>query len=237
MVQRLDKLIASQGTMSRSDTVRLIRRGAVTVDGVVCRDPATKVDGDRNHICVSGQSLAYHRYVYVMLNKPAGILCVSRDPKVPTVVDLLPPDQRRKGLFPAGRLDKDTVGLVILTDDGEYAHRMLSPKKAVEKCYHVRLDGPLTQADSDAFQAGIILTDGTVCRPASLRILEDSDTPLAEVRITEGRYHQIKRMFGTRERGVVWLKRLSIGNLMLDPSLREGESRFLADEESMLPFC
>lgn len=237
MVQRLDKLIASQGTLSRSETVRLIRRGAVTVDDVVCRDPATKVEGNACRICVSGKPLTYQQFVYIMLNKPAGILCVSRDPKVPTVVDLLPADQRRKGLFPAGRLDKDTVGLVILTDDGEYAHRMLSPKKAVEKCYHIRLDGPLSQTDIEAFQVGITLADGTLCRPASLRILEAGDTPLAEVRITEGRYHQIKRMFGTRDRGVVWLKRVSIGGLLLDPSLNEGESRFLSGDEQKLPFC
>lgn len=237
MLQRLDKLIASQGTLSRSDAVRLIRRGAVTVNGAVCRDPAAKIDGDTAAITLSGKPLSYQRFVYIMLNKPAGILCVSRDPKAPTVVDLLPAEQRRKGLFPAGRLDKDTVGLVILTDDGDYAHRMLSPKRSVVKCYHARLDGPLTEADVEAFRVGITLADGTLCRPASLRILEAGGTPLAEVCITEGRYHQIKRMFGTRDRGVIWLKRLSIGSLELDPSLAEGESRFLTHEERERPFC
>lgn len=236
MLQRLDKLIASQGMRSRSETVRLIRQGKVTVDGVVCRDPAIKADGDRAVITVAGEPLRYQPFVYLMMNKPAGILCVSRDPKVPTVVDLLPPEQRRKGLFPAGRLDKDTVGLVLLTDDGEYAHRMLSPKKSVKKRYQVRLDGPLTEADAEAFRAGITLADGTACRPAQLRILENGDTPLAEVVITEGRYHQIKRMFGTRDRGVVWLKRVSIGQLELDPDLREGDSRFLTAEEREKPF-
>lgn len=236
MVQRLDKLIASQGTLSRSETVRLIRGGRVSIDGVVCRDPSTKADGERNVITLNGEPLIYQQYVYIMLNKPAGILCVSRDPRVPTVVDLLPPEQRRKGLFPAGRLDKDTVGLVLLTDDGDYAHRMLSPKKAVAKRYRVRVDGPLDETDVRAFAEGIRLADGTDCRPADLCVLESGAVSVAEVTITEGRYHQIKRMFGVRGRGVLWLKRLSIGQLQLGPELDEGESRFLSLAEQQLPF-
>jgi 16S rRNA pseudouridine516 synthase len=236
MLQRLDKLIASQGTMSRSETVRCIRAGQVTVNGTVCRDPAAKFDGTDCTVTVAGKPLCYQQYVYLMMNKPSGILCVSRDPRVKTVVDILPNEQRRKNLFPAGRLDKTTVGLVILTDDGDYAHRMLAPKKAVTKCYHARLDGPITAADIEAFQKGVTLADGTLCRPASLRILEDGERPLAEVKITEGRYHQIKRMFGTRDLGVDWLKRVSIGGLQLDPKLGEGESRFMTAEECALAF-
>ncbi len=236
MRQRLDKLIASQGTMSRSETVRFIRSGQVTVDGVLCRDPAMKVEADGCSVVVAGKPLAYQPFVYIMMNKPAGVLCVSRDPKVQTVVDLLPPEQRRKGLFPAGRLDKDTVGLVILTDDGDYAHRILSPKKSVVKCYHARLDGPLSESDILAFRTGITLVDGTLCRPASLCVLEGGERPLVEVKITEGRYHQIKRMFGTRDLGVDWLKRISIGDLQLDLSLKEGESRFLTEYEREKPF-
>lgn len=235
MPQRLDKFIASQGTLSRSETTRLIRRGEVTLNGIVCRDPSFKVQ-ESDAVTVAGKAIVYQQFVYLMMNKPAGVLCVSRDPRVETVVDLLPAEQRRKGLFPAGRLDKDTVGLVILTDDGDYAHRMLSPKKEVAKCYHARLDGPLSNEDVTAFQAGVVLADGTLCRPASLRVLEDGEMPLAEVIITEGRYHQIKRMFGTRDRGVVWLKRISIGELQLDPLLKEGESRYLTDEECLKPF-
>ena len=236
MLQRLDKLIASQGTQSRSEVTRLIRRGQVTVDGVICRDPSAKVDDADSTITVCGKVLVYQSFVYIMLNKPAGILCVSRDPRVQTVVDLLPQEQRRKGLFPAGRLDKDTVGLVILTDDGDFAHRMLSPKKAVEKCYHVRLDGPITQEHIQALAAGITLADGTPCRPAKLRVLEEGNEPLAAITITEGRYHQVKRMFGTIDRGVNWLKRVSIGGLVLDPTLSEGESRFMTEEECRKPF-
>ncbi len=232
-MQRLDKLIASQSTRSRSETVRLIRAGQVTVDGVVCRDPSVKVQEDCA-VTVAGETLCYRQFVYIMLNKPAGILCVSRDPKVATVVDLLPSDMKRKNVFPAGRLDKDTVGLVLLTDDGDLAHRLLAPKKEIVKRYQVRLDGPLTDEHCRAFAAGITLADGTPCRPAKLLILENGEQPLAEVHITEGRYHQIKRMFGVIDRGVVWLKRLSIGPLILDPALREGECRFLTEEESKM---
>ena len=230
MAQRLDKFIASQGTLSRSETVRLIRQGRVTVDGAVCRDPSQKIE-ESSAVTVGGEPLTYQRFVYLMMNKPAGILCVSRDPKAPTVLDLLPPALRRKGLFPAGRLDKDTVGLVLLTDDGDFAHRLLAPKKDIVKRYLVRLDGPLTEAHIHLFAEGVTLADGTACRPASLKILEDSETPLAEIGITEGRYHQIKRMFGVVDRGVVWLKRLSMGPLVLDESLGEGEARPLTDEE------
>lgn len=230
-VQRLDKLIASQGTRSRSETVRLIRSGQVTVNGAVCRDPSAKYDADTCRVTVAGESLNYRQFVYIMMNKPAGILCVSRDPKARTVVDLLPEEMKRKNLFPAGRLDKDTVGLVLLTDDGELAHRILAPKRDILKRYQVRLDAPLSGEHCRAFAEGITLADGTPCRPAELIVLENGEQPLAEVRITEGRYHQIKRMFGVLDRGVVWLKRISIGNVVLDPALAEGESRFLTDRE------
>ena len=237
MLQRLDKLIASQGTLSRSEAVRLIRTGRVMVGETVCRDPAIKIDPDSCSVTVAGKPLLYQQYVYIMMNKPAGILCVSRDPKAPTVVDLLPSEQKRKGLFPAGRLDKDTTGLVILTDDGDFAHRILAPKKEIVKRYHARLDGPLTEADVDAFQQGIVLADGTRCRPASLQILQGGEQALAEVKITEGRYHQIKRMFGVRGLGVTALRRLSIGGLCLDETLAAGESRFLTDEERLQLFA
>ena len=230
MVQRLDKMIASQGTLSRSETVRLIRSGQVTVDGVVCRDAARKVE-ESCTVTVAGEALCYRRFSYIMMNKPAGILCVSRDPRAKTVLDLLPPALQRKGLFPAGRLDKDTVGLVLLTDDGAFAHRLLAPKSDILKRYLVRLDGPLTEEHIRLFAGEIELADGTRCRPAQLRVLEDGAEPLAEIGITEGRYHQIKRMFGTVDRGVTWLKRVAIGPLTLDPALAEGEARFLTQKE------
>ncbi len=230
MAQRLDKWIASQTTHSRSEVVRLVRTGQVTVDGIVCRDAARKIE-ESCTVTVAGKPIQYQRFVYYMLNKPAGILCVSRDPKVRTVLDLLPPALQRKGLFPAGRLDKDTVGLVLLTDDGALAHRLTAPKQEIVKRYQVRLDGALTEAHCRQFAESIVLADGTRCRPATLTILEDGECPLAEIGITEGRYHQIKRMFGVIDRGVVWLKRIAIGPLELDASLAEGEARPLTADE------
>ncbi len=230
MVQRLDKWIASQGTGSRSEAARLIRSGQVAVEGTICRDPACKIE-ESCAVTVAGKPLVYRRFVYLMLNKPAGILCVSRDPRVQTVLDLLPPELRRKGLFPAGRLDKDTVGLVLLTDNGEFAHRLLAPKKEIVKRYLARLDGPLTPEHCRAFAQGVVLADGTPCRPARLSVREEGEQPLVEIAITEGRYHQIKRMFGTVDRGVMWLKRLSMGPLELDAELPEGQARPLTARE------
>ena len=205
MVQRLDKLVASQGSWSRSDAQRCIRSGAVTVDGSVCRDPSAKVDPDGRQITVAGRLLRYRQYQYIMLNKPPGILCVSRDPKARTVVDLVPEPLRRKGLFPAGRLDKDTVGLVLLTDDGDYAHRVLSPRKQIAKRYHALVDGAVLPEHIDAFRRGTSLEDGTLCRPAGLRVL--------------------------------WLKRVSIGGLVLDRRLEEGECRELTETEKEAVFA
>ena len=230
MAQRLDKWIASQGTRSRRDTVRLIRDGKVTVNGVVRRDPSEKID-EAAAVTVNGVPLQYQTYTYLMMNKPSGILCVSRDPKARTVVDLVPEEYRRKGLFPAGRLDKDTVGLVILTDDGDFAHRMLAPRKHVEKMYHVIVDGPVTQEHIRQFAAGTTLADGTPCLPVKLQVLEAGEQPLVEIRIMEGKYHQIKRMFGTVGLGVVWLKRCTMGGLALDETLAPGECRPMTREE------
>lgn len=230
-MERLDKLLCSQGTLTRSEAGRVIRSGRVTVDGAVCRQPAQKLDPHTQKIAVDGKALGYAEYVYWMLNKPAGILCVSRDPKAPTVVDLLPADQRRRGLFPAGRLDKDTHGLVLITDDGEFAHRMLSPRHHIPKTYLARLDKPLTEAGAEAFRAGPLLEDGTQCQPAQLRLLETGDNPLVEVVIYEGKYHQIKRMFAAVGCHVEWLKRIKMGDLTLDESLEEGMCRPLTAEE------
>lgn len=231
MAERLDKILSSQGTATRREAQRLIRSGKVAVDGVVQRDPSAKAEPESAEIAVSGRTLHYRRYLYVMMNKPAGLLCVSRDPRASTVIDLLPPDLRRQGLFPAGRLDKDTVGLVIITDDGDFAHRMLAPKKEIVKRYQAVVDGPVGDEEAAVFAAGTSLEDGTRCRPAKLRIVEPGDHPLVEVEITEGRYHQIKRMFLSVNRRVLWLKRMSIGKLVLDSALKEGECREIGPEE------
>ncbi len=234
-MERLDKWICSQTTLTRREAGRLIRSGRVTVDGTVCRLPEQKVEPDAVVVTVEGKALAYARHVYFMLNKPAGVLCVSRDKKVSTVVDLLPEEWRRRGLFPAGRLDKDTHGLVLLTDDGELAHAMLSPRHHVPKTYLVRLDKPLTEEAVAAFCAGPTLADGTVCLPAHLTVRSDTGDE-AEVVIYEGKYHQIKRMFTAVGYHVEWLKRTAMGGLNLDESLKEGECRPLTVEEKLSIF-
>ena len=235
-LERLDKLLASQGVASRSDAGQMIRAGRVRVDGRVCRSPAEKADGALQEIRLDGAPLSYSRHVYIMLNKPPGLLCVSRDPQAATVMDLLPPALRRPGLFPAGRLDKDTVGLVLITDDGDFAPRLLSPRRHVEKRYLARLDGPVTREHIERFAAGTSLEDGTRCLPAFLRVAEDGAEPLAEISIQEGKYHQIKRMFLSVNRKVLWLKRISMGGLELDPTLPEGACRLLsaAEKEAVL---
>ena len=230
-MERLDKLLCSQGTLTRSEAGRVIRGGRVTVDGVVCRQAAQKIDPTAHTVAVDGKPLGYAEFVYFMLNKPDGILCVSRDKKVPTVVDLLPEEYRRRGLFPAGRLDKDTHGLVLITDDGDFAHRMLSPRHHIPKTYLARLDKPLSEAGMQAFRDGPTLADGTVCQPAHLTVVETGDNPLVEVVIYEGKYHQIKRMFAAVGCQVIWLKRTKMGGLSLDETLEEGQCRPLTPEE------
>ena len=235
-MERLDKIICSQTTKSRRETDGFIRRGKVTVDCAVCKDPSKKFDPEAVTICLDGKQLNFSKYVYYMLNKPAGILCVSRDPKAKTVVDLLSPEDRRKDIFPAGRLDKDTHGLVLLTNDGDLAHRILAPKSHIMKTYHARLDGPVGIVEIEQFKQGVTLADGTRCLPADLVILEDGPRPLVEIAICEGKFHQIKRMFGTVDRGVDWLCRLSMGGLHLDPALQECEYRSLDKQEISLLF-
>lgn len=236
-MERLDKFLCSQSNLTRSEAGRAIRSGRVTVDGAVCRQAAQKINPDTQTVAVDGKAVGYAEYVYWMLNKPAGILCVSRDPKAPTVVDLLPPDARRKGLFPAGRLDKDTHGMVLITDDGDFAHRMLSPRHHIPKTYHARLDKPMPPDTPQRFAAGITLGDGEECKPAQVRLLEEGEAPLVEIVLVEGKYHQIKRMFAAVGCHVDWLKRVKMGDLPLDESLAEGECRLLTAEEkdSILP--
>lgn len=228
---RLDKYLSSQENLSRTQAAACIRQGRVTLDGEVCRDGAVKFCPDTAQVTLDGRLLNYRRFVYLMLNKPSGILCVSRDPSRETVVDLAPEEFRRRSLFPAGRLDKDTEGLVLLTDDGDYAHRLLAPKNKIPKVYHAVLDGPILPEHIAQFAQGAVLADGTPCLPAQLRVLQQGGNPLAEVTIYEGKYHQIKRMFGVAGLGVMWLKRLSIGGLRLDETLAKGECRLLTEEE------
>lgn len=229
MMERLDKFLAAQGKGTRKEVGRLIRSGAVAVDGVPVRDPAAKVDPSCQKVAVGGSPILWQEHLYIMMNKPAGVLSATEDRRQKTVLDLLPEDLRRRGLFPAGRLDKDTTGLLLITDDGDLAHRMLSPKKHVYKLYQARLDAPVTPEDVRAFEEGVRWGE-EVYAPARLWAGE-GDPFVAFAQVHEGRFHQVKRMFQARGKTVLSLKRLKIGGLSLDSTLQEGECRLLAPEE------
>ncbi len=228
--QRLDKLISGQRIISRADAKKLITGGHIMVNGVLCRIPDTKVDPDTEEITADGEPLCYKKHLYLMLNKPAGVVSAARDARVKTVLDLVPEPLRRKGLFPAGRLDKDTVGFVLITDDGDFAHRLLSPGRHVPKTYHALLSELPDEPALERLREGIELADGSVCRPARVSILSASP-PVAELVITEGMYHQVKRMFAAAGNRVLQLKRVKIGALWLDDSLPEGMCKEILNKD------
>ena len=229
--ERLDKIIASTGRWSRREVKQLVREGRVLVDGAIARAAEDKYDAQTVRICVDREMLDCQRGTYLMLNKPAGVLSATEDGHGKTVLDLLPQEYRRRGLFPVGRLDKDTEGLLLLTDDGALAHELLSPKKHVDKVYYARISGLLEQADCDAFAAGITLGDGLVCQSAGLEILTAGAESEALVTLREGKFHQVKRMLASRGKPVVALKRLRMGPLTLDETLSPGEFRALTPQE------
>ncbi len=226
-LQRLDKIISTQLNIPRSVARKHIRWGKVSVDGKILRDPAAQVSPERVFE-YKGQAVVYKEHIYIVMNKPKGVLSASSDKKRKTVVDLVPEKSRRNGLSPVGRLDKDTTGLLILTDDGDFAHNVISPKKNVIKTYEVLLDGDITTQMVSEFLKGVVLADGTECRSAELRSLGENK---AEIKISEGKYHQIKRMFGTVGLGVNELKRTALGGLKLPEDLNEGECRELSESE------
>lgn len=227
-MERLDKLLAGTGKWSRREVKALVRQGLVRVDGRLAASAEDKCDPAAAVVTVAGETVALHRFTYVMLHKPAGLLTATEDRKQPTVLDLLPPELRRIGLAPVGRLDKDTEGLLLLTNDGELAHRLLSPKYHVDKRYLARVDGELSAADTEAFARGMTLGDGLECLPAGLEVLPDR---VCIVTLREGKFHQVKRMLAARGAPVLYLKRLSMGPLTLDDSLAAGAYRLLRAEE------
>lgn len=227
-MERLDKLLAGTGKWSRREVKALVRQGLVRVDGRLAASAEDKLDPAVAVVTVAGETVALHRFTYVLLHKPAGVLTATEDRKQPTVLDLLPPELRRIGLAPVGRLDKDTEGLLLLTNDGELAHRLLSPKYHVEKRYFARVDGELSAADAEAFARGMTLGDGLECLPAGLEVLPDR---VCIVTLREGKFHQVKRMLAARGAPVLYLKRLSMGPLTLDDSLAAGAYRLLRAEE------
>lgn len=227
-MERLDKALAGTGRWSRREVKQMVKEGRVTVDGRVAAKGEEKVATEAL-LAVDGEPLIHSRNTYLMLHKPGGILSATEDARQPTVLDLLPPHLKRLGLFPVGRLDKDTEGLLLLTDDGDLAHRLLSPKSHVDKVYLARVEGILTSEDVAAFEEGMVLEDGLHCLPAGLTPLEGGGEGLVTLR--EGKFHQVKRMLAARGKPVAYLKRLSMGPLSLDESLAPGAWRELVPEE------
>lgn len=226
---RLDKLLSDSGRWSRKEAKQLLKQGRVQVDGAVERAPERKVCPSGTRVTVDGQPVEWAEFHYIMMNKPAGVLTATEDKRQKTVVDLLPPEYRT--LFPVGRLDKDTQGLLLLTDDGELAHRLLSPRHHVDKVYLAEIEGETDGADAAAFEAGMTLGDGTRCQPAGLESLGPGR---CLVTLREGKFHQVKRMLAQRGKPVLRLKRLSMGNLRLDEALKPGEFRPLTAQEVQL---
>ena len=223
--ERLDKYLSNQLNISRSEARTSIRRGLASVNGVAQRDFGALIDANADKVEFLGKEVAFKRFLYLILNKPAGIITASSDKSRKTVLDLVPAEIRRRGLAPVGRLDKDTTGLLILTDDGDFAHRCISPKSEIKKSYIAEIDGDIDKSIIDAFKEGVVLADGYVCKPAKLFDLGDRR---ARVIVTEGKYHQIKRMFGAFSLGVNHLHRESVGELELPDDLKPGECREVA---------
>ena len=226
-MERIDKIIASQGKYSRSDVKALIQKRRITVDGEPIKSSSVKADPAIHRIAIDGVEIVVKKHVYLMLHKPKGYVSATEDKEHQTVLELVPEEYSGRELFPAGRLDRDTTGLMIITDDGVMAHNILSPKKHVQKVYHVELDIPVTLEMQKGFADGVALNDG-VCKAAGLDI---TGQYTATVTLKEGRYHQIKRMFGCYGAKVVELHRLAMGDLYLPSDLPEGQCRELTAEE------
>lgn len=221
-MERLDKILSAQTGMSRKDSRRAIAEGAVCVNTVPVKKPETKIEPLNDKISLNGREVEYEKFVYYLLNKPAGLLTASTDSRRPTVLDLFKNEPRYSKLFAVGRLDKDTTGLLLITDDGEYAHKVISPKSRIEKEYEITVDAPIPETAAEAFEKGIVLADGTKCLPAKIKV-DKQNNFRGFITVFEGKYHQIKRMLGTMELGVVTLRRLRIANLVLPEGLAEGE--------------
>lgn len=232
--ERLDKLLAHSGWGTRSEIKKLIKRGAVMVNGKVAKDSGQKVNPNTDQMTVEGQPVTYKPLVYIMMNKPQGVVSATEDNKDKTVIDLLGKELAHYRLFPVGRLDKDTEGLLLLTNDGPLAHDLLSPKKHVPKTYFAEISGKVTENEAALFDKGVELDDGYLTLPAKLTILREGggqELAKIELTLTEGKFHQVKRMFLAVGKKVVYLQRISMGKLKLDELLRPGEYRELTTEE------
>ena len=231
-LMRLDKIVGSTGRWSRREVKQLVKEGRILVDGKPAPAADEKYDPEQSEIRVDGEALCFSTYHYVMLHKPAGVLSATEDRRAGTVLELLPPELQKLELFPVGRLDKDTEGLLLMTDDGALAHRLLSPKHHVDKVYYAKTDGVLTEADCAALAEGLVLEDGLHCLPAKLEILSAGAQSEVLITLREGKFHQVKRMLASRGAPVLYLKRLSMGPLRLDPQLECGKWRYLSKTET-----
>ena len=231
-MERLDKILSNLGHGSRKEVKVMVKNGWVEVNGVTAKKSDMKIDTDNDIIEVDGEEINYREFVYIMMNKPAGYISATFDNYQDTVVDILEPELQAFEPFPIGRLDKDTVGLLLLTNDGKLNHRLISPKNHIDKVYFADIDKAVDDTDVKAFEEGITLEDGYKCMPGKLEILK-SDEHGAEVMVTiqEGKFHQVKRMFKTRGKEVVFLKRMEFGGLKLDETLPEGDYRELSNAE------
>lgn len=230
---RLDKFLVETGLGSRSQVKEVLKKGLVMVNGRAEKSPKTQIDETADEIVVFGQKLTYEKFVYYLLNKPKGYISATEDERHKTVLDLLDETARQKEVFPVGRLDIDTHGLLLLTNNGKLAHAMLSPKKHVAKIYRAQVAGLMNQSDVESFARGIELKDFT-CQPAQLKILEvdeENETSLVEISLSEGKFHQVKRMVAACGKEVTDLQRITMGSLQLDPELALGEWRRLTEEE------
>ncbi|WP_313491859.1 pseudouridine synthase [Exiguobacterium sp.] len=232
---RLDKLLSNMGAGSRKEVKLLLKAGAIQVDGEIVRDPKQHVDVETQQVLMYGEPVTYQKYIYLMMNKPPGVISATEDKRDETVIDLLFEDVTYFKPFPVGRLDKDTEGLLLLTNDGSFNHALMSPKKHVEKTYYAEVTGVLTQEDVEAVAAGVTLEDGYRAKPGKLVILSTTETDSTlELTITEGKFHQVKRMMLALGKEVTFLKRRSIGRLELDPALALGDYRELTPAELSL---
>lgn len=231
---RVDKLLSNVGVASRAELKKYCKQGLISVNGKVINNPGIQVDSENDEVMFNGEKIVYREFIYIMLNKPDGYISATFDKHDPIVLDLIDSSYLVFEPFPVGRLDKDTEGLLVLTNDGQLSHRVLSPKKHVPKTYYAKIQGRVTEEDILAFEKGVILDDGYETMPSQLKILKSDDISEIELIIHEGKFHQVKRMFESVDKKVVYLKRISMGKLKLDESLELGEYRELTEEEVKL---
>ena len=226
---RIDKLLSELGIASRKEAAKVAKSGGIIIDGIAVRDVSKHIDPEKSKVIYLGREIVYQKYTYVMLNKPTGYVSATDDKSLPYVTELLPEELRRRELFPVGRLDRDTVGLMILTNNGVLAHSLLSPKHHVRKEYYFTAAEPVREGAEEHFKEGVTLADGYECKPAELYLSEDRRE--GRIVLTEGKYHQIKRMIAAQDNRVTSLERISFGGILLDRTLARGEWRYLTKEE------